>query len=212
VKVLGIVCSPRKGGNTEILTQEALSSARECGAKTELLTSWDKDIKPCDGCFSCENTGKCHIKDDMEELYPKFLEADGMIWATPVYFFNVSAQAKILIDRLYALYAGCRLNSKVGGTISIASSLGHQSVWNTFNVFYSVHHMLQADFVFGFARGKGDIRKDNHAMKAARELGRQIVLLIEQKFIYPEEFDITLYALVKRRYGIDMCPAMGRFD
>jgi multimeric flavodoxin WrbA len=212
VNVLGILCSPRSGGNTEILTQEALSSARECGAKTELLTVWDKDIKPCDGCGSCEKTGICHIKDDMEELYPKFLEADGMIWATPVYFFNVTAQAKILIDRLYALYADCRLNSKVSGTISIASSLGHQNVWNTFNAFYSVNHMLPADFVWGFARKKGDIRKDNHAMKAAKELGRQVVLLVEQKFKYPEEFDKPLYSFVKRSYGIDMCPAMGRFD
>ena len=212
MKVLGILCSPRKRGNTEILMQEALTSARDCGAETELFTIWGKDIKPCDGCYSCAKTGKCHIKDDVQEIYLKLLEADGIIWGTPVYFFDVTAQAKILIDRLYAVYADCRLNSKVGGTISVVSSLGHQSVWNAFNAFYSAHHMLAADLVYGFAREKGDIRKDKHAMKAARELGRQVVLLIEQKFKYPEEYDITMYSFVKRKYGIDMCPAMGRFD
>ena len=153
MKVLGIVCSPRKGGNTEILVQEALSSARDCGAETELLSVWDKDIRPCDGCLSCEKTGKCHIKDDVQAIYPKILEADGIIWGTPVYFFNATAQAKILIDRSYALYANHnKLTNKVGGVISVGASLGNAGVWNLFNTFFSVHHMLSTDFVYGYAR------------------------------------------------------------
>jgi len=211
VKVLGITCSPRKGGNTNILVEEALTSARDCGAETELLTVWDKDIKPCDGCYSCIKTGKCHIKDDMQEIYLKLLDADGIIWGTPVYFFDVTAQAKILVDRSYALYTNSRLTNKVGGVISVAGSLGHQSVWNLFNAFFSLNHMFSADFVYGYAREKGDIRKDKHAMKAARELGRQIVLMVERQFRYPEEYDLPIYRFVKREYGIDMCPAMGRF-
>ena len=146
MKVLGIVCSPRKGGNTEILMQEALTSSRDCGAETELLTIWDKNIKPCDGCYSCAKTGKCHIKDDMQEIYLKLLESDGIIWGTPVYFFDVTAQAKILIDRSFVLYRNSKLNSKVGGVISVADSLGHQNVWYLFNAFFSVNRMLSADF------------------------------------------------------------------
>ena len=212
MKVLGIVCSPRKGGNTEILVQEALTNAKECGAETELLTIWDKDIKPCDGCFSCTKTGKCHIKDDMQAIYPKLLDADGIIWGTPVYFFNVAAQAKILIDRSYVLYTDCRLANKVAGVISVASSVGHAGVWNAFNGFFSFNHMLVADYVYGYAREKGDIRKDKHAMKAARELGRQIVLMAEQQFRYPKEYDLPISRFVQREYGIDTSPAMGRFD
>jgi multimeric flavodoxin WrbA len=212
MKVLGIVCSPRKGGNTEVLMQEALTGAQACGAETDLLTVCDKNVNPCDGCLSCEKTGKCHIKDDMEEIYLKLLDADGIIWGTPVYFFNVTAQAKIIIDRSYALYINNnRLTNKVGGVISIGASLGNASVWNLFNSFFSVHHMLSTDFVYGYARSKGDIRKDKHAMKASRELGRQIVLIAERKFQYPEEYDVAIYRFVKREYGINNVVARDRF-
>ena len=57
MNIIGIVCSPRKGGNTEILMEEALSGAKEEGAETELLTVYDKLIKPCDACRSCSSTG-----------------------------------------------------------------------------------------------------------------------------------------------------------
>ena len=168
MKVLGIVCSPRKGGNTEVLVQEALAGARDNGAEIELLTVWDKDIKPCDGCLSCEKTGKCHIKDDMQGIYPELVEADGIIWGTPVYFWSATAQAKMLIDRSYALYFNKNnLTNKVSGVISVGASLGNLGVWHLFSSFFSVHHMLSTDFVYGYARNKGDIRKDKHAMKAS---------------------------------------------
>jgi len=192
--------------------QEALINARDYGAETELLTILNKDIKPCDGCYSCTKTGKCRIKDDMQEIYPKLLDADGIIWGTPVYFFHAAGQTKILLDRLYALYTDGKLANKVGGIISVASSLGHLGVWNLFQTFFSVNHMLPADFVYGYAREKGDIRKDKHAMKAARELGKQIVLMAEQKLRYPEEYKLPIYRFVMREYGIDTSPASGRFD
>lgn len=212
MKVLGIVCSPRQGGNTEILMQEALAGARDGGAETELLMVRDKDIKPCDGCCSCSETGRCHIKDDMQEIYLKLLAADGIIWGTPVYFFSAAAQAKILLDRCYVLYTKSKLANKVGGVISVASDEGHSVVWNLFNAFFSVNHMFSADFIHGYARNRGDIRKDKHAMKAAWELGKQIVLLTARQFKYPEEYDVPIYRYVKREHGIDMCPAMGRFE
>jgi len=211
VKVLGIVCSPRKGGNTEILVKEALTIARDCGAETELLTIWDKNINPCDGCCSCQTTGKCRKKDDMQEIYLKLLEADAIIWGTPVYYFDVTAQAKMLIDRSYALRKDNKLTNKVGGVISVASSIGHLGVWNLFNSYFSVQHMFSSDFVYGYAREKGEIRKDKHVMKAARELGKQVVLMVEHKFRFPDEYDIPIYRFVTREYGIDMSPARGRF-
>jgi multimeric flavodoxin WrbA len=212
MKVLGIVCSPRKGGNTEILVQEALASAQACSAETELVTVWDKDIRPCDGCLSCEKTGKCHIKDDVQEIYPKLIAADGIVWGTPVYFWSATAQAKMLIDRSYALYTNNnQLASKVSGVISVGASLGNVAVWNLFNTFFSVHHMLSTDFVYGYARNKGDVRKDKHAMQAARELGRQMVLIAERKFKYPEEYNVAIYRFVKREHGIDNCVGRDRF-
>ena len=96
MNIIGIACSPRKDGNTDILIKEALAGAKDSGAKTELITIRDNEIKPCDGCGSCVNTGICHIKDDMQIIYKKMLDADGIILATPVYFWTVSGQAKVL--------------------------------------------------------------------------------------------------------------------
>ena len=93
MKVLGIVCSPRRNGNTEIMVLEALRGAEDYGAETELVTLAERDIKPCDGCLSCEKTGLCHIDDDVQEVYEKMLDADGIIFGTPVYVGSVSAQA-----------------------------------------------------------------------------------------------------------------------
>ena len=209
---LGISCSPRKGGNTEILLREALASAKTCGAETELLVLYDKNLQFCDGCYTCSETGKCHIKDDMSEIHLKLLEADGIIFGSPVYFYNVTAQAKTLIDRSFVLVSDCKLTDKIGGIISVASSMGHLGVWNLFETFFNTHHMKAADLVYGYARGKGDIIKDKHAMKAAGELGRQIVLMQEAQLRHPKEYDIPIYRIVKRKYGINNCPADGRFE
>ena len=104
MKVLGIVCSPREGGNTEIMMEEALAGARSYGAETEIWTAAGKELKPCDGCRSCaKRDGKCHIEDDMQELYPKILAAEGIIFGSPSYFRSVTAPAKIIIDRFDGL-------------------------------------------------------------------------------------------------------------
>ncbi len=212
MKVVGIVCSPRKGGNTEFLVQEALAGARERGAETELVTVWDKDIRPCDGCLSCQKTGKCHLQDDVPEIYAKIEAADGIVWGTPVYFWSVTAQAKMLIDRSFSIYSNSnRLTNKVSGVISVAASLGHLGVWQLFSTFFSVHHMLTTDFVYGYARNKGDVRKDKHAVQGAREMGKQMVLIAEQKFSHPADYDIAIYRQVKRDYGIDNCVGRERF-
>lgn len=77
MKIVGIVCSPRKGGNTEILVREALKAASEAGAETDLVLTSTKNIAPCDGCGICEKNGVCKISDDMQELYQKLESSDG---------------------------------------------------------------------------------------------------------------------------------------
>jgi len=86
MKVLAISGSPRKGGNREILLLQALDGARQAEANVEFLRVAEKEINPCDGCNACRETGKCHIEDDMQAIYGKLLEADGIIFATPVFF------------------------------------------------------------------------------------------------------------------------------
>lgn len=207
MKIIGISCSPRRRGNTEILVKESLKGARESGAKTEFLSVASMKINPCNGCLHCKKKGDCRIKDDMKIIYRKALESEGIIFGTPVYFWSMCAQAKMVMDRMYAFrYPHLKLANKVGGIIVVASSHGHLSVIHNFNQFFISNHMLPADWVFGFAREKGDIVKNKHAMKTSYELGRLVAALASQKFQYPEEFKNPIYWLVKNKYGVDPCP------
>lgn len=212
MNILGVMCSPRKRGNTRILLDEALAGALEQGAETDLVAVAELDIKPCDGCLSCVKTQQCHIKDDMQGVYPKLLAADGIIFATPVYFLHVTAQAKTFIDRLYVLYRAQRLANKVGGTIAVTGRIGHSQVWNFFNSFYAFNRMIPSDFVAGFALESGAIRRDKHAMKAAKELGYLMVSLIKKGFQFPEEYADMLPRFVYDKYGIDPAPGGDRFE
>jgi multimeric flavodoxin WrbA len=103
MNILAILGSSRKGGNTEILLNIALKEAKRNGAQVSRVALRDKSIAPCNGCLKCHKSGKCVIKDDMQEIYQGMLAADGILWATPVYFWSMTGQTKTVMDRTYAL-------------------------------------------------------------------------------------------------------------
>ncbi len=105
--VLGLQGSPRKKGNTEYLLSAFMEEAAKLGAKTETIFVSKRDIKPCLGCGHCERKGFCIIDDDdmRAHIYPLIREADVIVAATPIYFYNASAQLKGLIDRCQALWS-----------------------------------------------------------------------------------------------------------
>lgn len=131
MRVLGISCSLRRGGNTEVLIREALSGAQLAGAEdTEFLSLAGKKMFPCNACRACLKTGKCQIEDDMQAIYPMLIQSDGIIIGTPVYFWTVSAQAKILIDRTYCILRGKDgnlLRGKIGAGIVVTRRVGGTS-------------------------------------------------------------------------------------
>lgn len=180
MEILGVVCSPRKNGNTEILVREGLRGAQEAGANVELLKPFELNIAPCDGCQACRKSGECKIEDDMQQVYKKLLSVDGIIIGSPVYFWSVSAQAKIFIDRTYALrYPDRRLRGKVAGAIVVASRRGCSNVLSTLNHFFLHHEMIVAGLgVAGYAFEIGDIMKDERALRESKELGKRICKLI----------------------------------
>ena len=92
MKIPGIVGSPRKSGNTEILMGEVLRVAHEAGLETEMFGMSEKRAGPCDACATCCETGSCVVQDDMQELYAMMDQADGIVIGSPVYFGSVSAQ------------------------------------------------------------------------------------------------------------------------
>lgn len=189
MKVLGISCSPRKGGNTETLIREALEGSHSEGAEVELFSVTGKDIKPCDGCQTCIETGICHIVDDMQDLFQKMVDADGIIFGTPIYFYSMNAQAKAVMDRTYSIRRPIfKLANKVGGIIAVAGGIGLMDAIKDFYFYIAINHMLAADYVGAYASERGVIKNDQHYMKCAWELGREITQLTKLNFQYPEEF------------------------
>ena len=182
MRILGIVGSPRKGGNTEILIQECLKAASSLDAETYLIRLCELSINPCDGCQHCKSNGECKIKDDMQIIYKDLITADAIIIGTPVYFWTISSLTKIFMDRTYALrYPVRKLKGKVGGAIAVASHRGCSFALSTINNFFLNHEMIIAGLgVSGYAFEAGDIKKDERALRDSRELGVKIVKLLEK--------------------------------
>ncbi|MBQ7307121.1 MAG: flavodoxin family protein [Clostridia bacterium] len=96
--------SPRKNGNSDLLCQEFQKGALSKGHNVEYVRINDMNLGFCQGCYACNSTGKCFQQDGMNELCEKLVNADVIVFATPVYFYTMSAQLKTLIDRLVPVY------------------------------------------------------------------------------------------------------------
>ncbi len=105
MKIIGINASPREGSNSEVALETALEVIRENEGETEIFNLNKMAIKDCQGCNYCKgNDGKCIVDDDMLDIYRAIEEADGVIFSSPIYFYNISGNAKIFMDRLYAYF------------------------------------------------------------------------------------------------------------
>jgi len=102
LRVLGIVGSPRRGGNTESLVDEVLRGARDAGAVVEKVRLSELEIAPCDACDACREAGECVLGDDMPALLEKMAASQVWVLGTPVYWWGPSAQFKLFVDRWYA--------------------------------------------------------------------------------------------------------------
>jgi multimeric flavodoxin WrbA len=203
MKFVGILGSARKGGNTDLLLNVALEEAKEGGVFVDKISLKDKSIAPCDGCMGCTKTGKCVIDDDAQYIYSKMLESDGIIWATPVYFWSMTGQTKTLMDRTYALlYPKLQLASKVGGLITVAGSRGCMNTANIFHMYFNYNHMFFAEFASGYAAGKGEIKKNTLAINTVKEMVHQMISLINANLKYPEEFHSPLPRFVREKYSL----------
>jgi multimeric flavodoxin WrbA len=189
MKILGISCSPHSNGNTVAILEEALRGAQDEKADVELYSVSGKTIQPCDGCWSCANTAKCHIEDDMQELYDKIVEADGIIFGTPIYFWSMTGQAKTVMDRTIALnQPGRNLTNKVAGVVAVCGSLGLVDALKDYSYFFIQRRMLPANQVSAYVTNPEELKNMVQCMNAAHRLGRQMVALINMNFKYPEEF------------------------
>ncbi len=102
--ILIISTSLRKNSNSGALAQAFANGAKNAGNNVEIISLENKKIAFCRGCFACQKTGRCVIKDDASEITEKMAQADVIVWATPIYYFEMSGQMKTMIDRANALY------------------------------------------------------------------------------------------------------------
>jgi len=193
VKVVGIVGSARRGGNTEILTQMALDKIQKEGIETELIRLAEKKILPCDGCRDCKETGKCHIKDDFASVFAKMKEADGIILATPVYYGAATPQIVSLISRFYAT-RDKPLKRKVGGPIVVARRAGHNFTLAQLMFFFMISEMIIPgasywNIVFG--RQKGDVLKDKEGINTIKNFAHNTAWLLKKIHTKPAQKKTT---------------------
>ncbi len=169
------------------MVRAALEAAREAGAETDIFLVSEKSVSPCDGCGSCRQTGICRIKDDMQELYQKFDWADGIIFGTPVYFNNVTAQGKAIIDRTYAFRRQRKLSGKVVGAMVVTRRVGAGQVRNLLYSYFVGQGTIVVGAAIGYARKKGEIRDgvggspaNLPALEEARNLATSVVRMVER--------------------------------
>lgn len=101
MKIIGLVGSPRKNGNTDVLLQKALEGAKAQGSNTAIYYLNERNIRGCQACGGCKKVGKCVVEDDLTDIFTAIDEADGVIIGSPIYFGRFTAQTALFMDRLF---------------------------------------------------------------------------------------------------------------
>lgn len=201
MKIFGILGSSRQGGNTEIMLDIALDKALSQGIEVSKICLRDLIIKPCDGCNGCFSNGECIVDDDMQQVYEGIRKADGIIWASPVYYWSMSGLTKMALDRTYALnFPELQQAGKIGGLILVAGIRGTLSAAAPFHMYFTYNHMFAAEVAWGYAGAKGDILKDEYAKRMSEEMVLQMQALNNSKLNYPKEFRHPLHRHVMEKY------------
>ena len=183
-KILVLLGSPRKKGNTAALADQIIAGAESAGATAERIFLHGKDISPCQACYACQRPESegCAIDDDMQPIYNKLIEADGWVIASPVYWFCMSAQTKLFLDRCFALPA-YKKDAFSGKRIAVAMSFGDEDAFNSgcvnaLRTFQDSARYVGAKLVgmvYGSADKPGEIKSNLSLMQQAEVLGKKLV-------------------------------------
>jgi len=185
MKILGICGSLREESNTNKLVKKVVESS---GCEHELIYLAGKEIKPCTGCAHCMmNDGECAIKDDMQPIYEKILNADALVVGSPTYFLDVSGAAKCFIDRNMALYyrgigpdaeievLGKRpLSGKPAVSITTVAGGGHERTKETLKMFLDYCHKMKIVAELAEPIGMNAVDDMPEVMQRAEEAGKKL--------------------------------------
>ena len=185
MKVIGIVGSPRKNGNTELLTKHTLKSISEEGLRTELIRLAGLEIKPCTACMACKKQETCSIEDDLFPIYLKMKEADGIILASPVYYGSATALIKGLMERVgyIARWNGETFQGKVGGPLVVARRSGHNFTVAQLTLWFQILGFYIPGSTYwnvAIGREKGEVEQDEEGLQTAWNFGKNMASLIKK--------------------------------
>ncbi len=177
--------SPRKGGNTEILLNRVLAPLAKAGWETELVQVGGQNIRGCQACYQCfeRKNGQCAMNNDVfNPVVDKLFKADAMIFGSPTYFTDVSAEMKALLDRagLVALANGRAFKGKIGAAVVAVRRGGATHVYDTINHMFLMNQMIIPGSVYwnmGYGRDKGEVEKDAEGLGNMKNLGQVIAWL-----------------------------------
>jgi multimeric flavodoxin WrbA len=188
IKTIAFLGSPRKDGNTDLLLQEVIKGIESAGATVKTFRLNLMDIKPCQNCGGCEETGECIINDNMTEIYHDIRTADRVVLASPVFFFSLSAQTKAMIDRCQSFWCEKYLLKKTipGGEFGrkgllllvggMKKEIGIECSESTARAFFRTISVPEhSTLSYLGVDAKGAIVEHPSALKEAFEAGRKLL-------------------------------------
>ncbi len=191
-KALIINGSPRVGGNTSIALNEMVKIFETEGVEAEVVQVGNKDIRGCIGCATCKKNGKCVFDDIVNQLAPKFEEADGLVVASPVYYASANATLIACLDRLF-YSTGFDKTMKVGASVVVARRGGLSATFDELNKYFTISGMPVASSQYWnsvHGREKGQAEQDAEGLQTMRVLARNMTFLMKS------------IALGKEKYGL----------
>lgn len=192
MKVLIINGSPRANGNTSIALEEMRKIFDAEGIKTEVVRVGGMDVRGCIACGRCGELGKCVFDDVVNELAPKFAEADGLVVASPVYYASANATLIAVLDRLF-YSSHFDKTMKVGASVVCARRGGCSATFDELNKYFTISGMPIAssqywNSIHGRAAGEAD--EDEEGKQTMRALARNMTFLMKSIALGKEKFGL----------------------
>lgn len=196
IKIVAVYGSPRRQGNTATLLQKAVEGARDGGAEVEEIVLRDLKMSPCLEIYGCKNAGECRLKDDFQTARDQILASRGLMLASPVFFYTVSAHTKILMDRFQSLWVkkysvdktpqGQKTNNRSGLFISVGATKGKKlfdGMLLSVRYFFDVLDMeLWKALLYRQLDFQDDVLKHSEYLEEAYTVGKAFVTAIENAF------------------------------
>lgn len=192
MKVLMINGSPRKNGNTSLALNEMEQIFIENGIEVETVQIGNKAIRGCISCASCSKNGCCVFDDEVNQLAPKFEEADGLVIASPVYYASANATLIACLDRLFYSTPFDK-TMKVGASVAVARRGGCSSTFDELNKYFTISGMPVASSQYWnsvHGRKVGEAGADEEGLQTMRVLARNMTFLMKSIALGKEAFGL----------------------